>query len=321
MSKMSNKVRFIPLETETAGPQVQQRSVVYKITETGALVISTLVLLATFAINGLSSVPNHQKYGFKYTIANVSSMFYTQITPAGYTFAIWGVIYLCQIAWIVYGWTFMCRKSAVNTISPFTYIAYAVANLTNIAWIYVWDNLYIKVAAGVLFLSAISLYISLGSAAYYLYTQTSTLSKNDPKDLHTTRILVLNSLAIYMTWVTIASLIGLTTVLQYFTSIGAVAAGTTSLSILAVIVLVYFILENTILDRYLRYVGIVYPVLIWALTGSVVAHWGKETDGQNPVITVVLLAVSILLFLVRIVLWIVFSKIRPLQQTVKSVVV
>ncbi len=318
---MSDKVQFIPLEIEITRPQSQQRSLFYRITEVGSLVVSTLVLLATFAVNALASLPNHEKYGFKYTIANVSKMYYTQITPSDSTFAIWGLIYICQIAWLVYGWTFLCRKTAINTISPFTYIAYAIVNLTNIAWIFVWDNLYIKVASGVLFLSALSLYVSLGSAAYYLYTQTPTLTKNDPKDLHTTRILVLNSLAIYMTWVTIASLIGLTTVLQYSTSLGAVKAGTISLSVLAVLVILYFILENTILDRYLRYVGIVYPVVIWALTGAVVAHWGKESDGQNPLITVVLLAVSILLFLVRIVLWIVFARYRPLPQTVVKTVV
>lgn len=313
---MSDKVRFIPLETETTRPQ---RSVLHRITEFGALVLSTLGLLATFVINTLASVPSHEKYGFPYTISNVSEMYFTQITPANYTFGIWGLIYVCQIAWLVYGWTFFCRKTAVKTISSFTYIAYAIVNLTSIVWIYVWDNLYIKTASGMLFLCAISLYVTLGSAAYYLDSQTSTLTKTDPKDLYATRILVLNSIAIYMTWVTIASLIGLTVVLQYSTNIGAVAAGTTSLTVLGVLVMIYFILENTILDRYLRYVGIVYPVVIWALTGGVVAHWGKDPSGQNAIITYVLLGASVLLFLVRIILWIVFAKSRPLPPTAKTV--
>ena len=317
---MSDKVRFIPLETESPTANVQPKMTLYRITEIGALALSTLILVATFAINGLSSVPDHQKFGFKYDIANVSRMFYTQITPADYTFAIWGVIYLLQISWIVYGWTFVCRPSVPSAISPLTYVAYTLVNLSNCVWVFVWDNLYIETAAFVLILSALSLYITLGTTAYYLYRQSTVLAKQAPADLYVTRVLVLNGIAIYMTWVTVASLINLATVLQYFTAAGAVVGGTVALSALAVIVLVYFILENTILDRFLRYVGIVYPVIIWALTGSLVAHWGAETDRQNPIITLVLLVVAVVLFLVRIVLWGVFAKYRPLPtpQLVKD---
>jgi len=288
-------------------------------TEIGSLLAASLILVATFAVNALSSVPNHQKFGFKYTIANVSRMFSTEITPADYTFAIWGLIYILQIVWLVYGWSFVCRQSVPSAISPFTYFAYCIVNLTNIAWIYVWDNILIEVASGVLFASAISLYVTLGSAAYFLYKQTPALAKDSPTDLYVARILVLNSLAVYATWVTIASLIGLTTVLQYFTALGAVNAGTVSLVALALFLALYFALENTILDRYLRYVGIVYPVVIWALSGVLVAHWGATDEGPNPVLTLILLVAAVFVFLARIGLWTIFAKFRPLETPAKTV--
>lgn len=52
------------------------------------------------------------------TTANVSAVFDTQITPSGWTFNIWSVIYVWLTAMIVYIVSGLCRKYSPILISP-----------------------------------------------------------------------------------------------------------------------------------------------------------------------------------------------------------
>lgn len=50
------------------------------------------------------------------TTGNVSAVFDTQITPSGWTFNIWSVIYVWLTAMIIYILTGLCRKLRSNFI-------------------------------------------------------------------------------------------------------------------------------------------------------------------------------------------------------------
>ena len=118
-----------------------------------------------------------------------------------------------------------------------------------------------------------------------------------------TYALPMNGLCCYATWTTIASLINLTAAVQTTTSISDADMATVSLTILLVLLLTYFILENTILDTYgFRNVYSVYPVVVWALTGVLVAQWGKDGGKRNSYYTLALLLVAVVLFIVKLVL-------------------
>ena len=78
-------------------------------------------------------------------------MFLMQVTPAGFTFAIWGVIFLWQGLWVAYAWSFLCRPNAYRTINTGVYIGFTAVNALNITWLFVWGYLHIIVASGVLF--------------------------------------------------------------------------------------------------------------------------------------------------------------------------
>lgn len=51
---------------------------------------------------------------YRTTTANVSSVFDTQITPSGWTFNIWSVIYIWLTAMVIYILTGLCRKLRPN---------------------------------------------------------------------------------------------------------------------------------------------------------------------------------------------------------------
>ena len=284
-----------------------------------SLSLTTIILLAVFVTNGLASYPNPAKVGFKNTTSNVSDLFYTQVTPAGWTFAIWGTF---QVIWIIYGWSFVFRPSSPSAISASTYIFYSCANICNIIWIYLWGNEYPQASFPVTVIFGIFLYIAIVVEAKYLFDMIPTLESASKYkiDIYIARYLVLNSIAIYATWVTVATLINFAIVLQYYTDLSSANAGTVALSILTVELLVYFILEITILDAFARFVIIVYPVLIWANSGIISAQWGIEGNSRNSIFTLVLLIAAVIIFITKIVLLIVFSFVRPLRHTSKGVV-
>jgi hypothetical protein len=117
-------------------------------------------------------------------------------------------------------------------------------------------------------------------------------------------------MALYATWVTIATLLNFAIVLSYWGGMKQTDASTVSLSILLAEVLVYFVLENIILEKYLRYTYTVWMVVIFALTGSISQNW--TAGSRNSIFSVVLIAVAGALFIVKIALSIWRSFTRPL---------
>ena len=292
-------------------------SMAMKVLEVVGLSIATVILITTFIINGLSAASNFQDFGFKNQTGEVADTYFTQINPNGWTFSIWGVIYAWQALWVLYGWTFVFRPSFKKTINPLVYFCYAGANCCNITWIYLWGNLYPQAAFPFIALIAISLWTAVAIQVGYL----RYLKPHDGKmplkfDYFITQFLVVNGLAIYGTWTAIASLINFDIIISYFGSASDTTAGTVVLSILTFELLVYFVLENTVLDRFVRFVFMVYPVVIWALSG-VISRQKEFKDGEgkrNFIFTAVLLGIAVLLFIVRIILWIVFAFVRPLKK-------
>ena len=181
-----------------------------------SLSLATIILLVVFVTNGLASYPDPAKVGFKNMTGKISDIFYTQVTPAGWTFSLWGIIYTFQVIWIIYGWSFVFRPSSPSAISAYTYIFYSCANICNIIWIYLWGNEYPQAAFPVIVILGIFLYIAIGVEAKYLFDMIPSL-ENASKykiDIYIARYLVLNSIAIYATWVTVATLINFAIVLR-----------------------------------------------------------------------------------------------------------
>ena len=223
-----------------------------------------------------------------------------QVTPAGYTFAIWSIIFIWQGVWVAYAWSFLCRSKAYRTINTGVYIGFAAVNALNITWVFVWGYLHITIACGVLFGLNVFFYPTIGLLVGNFYKNSS---KSDNLDNILTWVLPINGVFFYATWTTIASLINLAVILQYTATIGiftATQSGTVSLSLLLIVLVIYSTLENTVLFNALRYVFSVYPVVIWALIGELSVHWGAAGEERNSQFTLGLLVVTVALFIVRI---------------------
>ena len=80
----------------------------------------------------------------------------TQVTLSlisGWTFAIWGVIYFWQAAWLLYAISRIPRKSnegylyiQPNTMHFSLFILYILNMVANIGWLLLWDRTYFGVS-------------------------------------------------------------------------------------------------------------------------------------------------------------------------------
>ena len=78
----------------------------------------------------------------------------------------------------------------------------------------------------------------------------------------------------------------------------SVASGSTlSLAIIIILVMLWFILENFVFEKYLCYVFTVYPVFIFAFSGLVV-KLGKSGTSQNYVLASVNLSLTVILMFI-----------------------
>lgn len=116
------------------------------------IIINTLTLLFVLLINYLS---NTDFFNSK-TVGEVSKQYDTLFTPAGYAFAIWGLIYSGLIVFVCYQWYLWNRKKNLEIISRTSWW-FAIANMANGIWVVLWVQEYIGFSVLIMFILLISL--------------------------------------------------------------------------------------------------------------------------------------------------------------------
>jgi hypothetical protein len=235
-------------------------------------VIITLVvniLADVLPINGLNT-------------AAISNSFNVYFVPAGYVFAIWGVIYIGLIAYAVYQALPAQRE---NPRLQATGWWAALGGLANSAWIFLWHYelfVWTLVAMFTLLATLIIVYLRLGTGR----TSVSSAEK------WAVRI----PFSIYLGWISVATIANVSDVLDYlkWNRFGH-SAGLWMIIILAVVVLLASAMN--FLRRDVAYAA----VILWALAGIAVRlpHQGVVTTAIWVSMIFVLLTLAMSLFLVK----------------------
>ncbi|MCW4017328.1 MAG: tryptophan-rich sensory protein [Candidatus Bathyarchaeota archaeon] len=117
-----------------------------------------LAFIATLIVNGLVSTTTI--LGGR-TTAEVSDQYFTLITPAGYVFSIWSIIYILLGVFVVYQALPSQRgKPFQRQISGL----FILSSIFNIGWIFLWQYNYISVSVVLmmaLFATLIAIYLRL----------------------------------------------------------------------------------------------------------------------------------------------------------------
>ena len=144
---------------------------------------------ATILVNSLAG--STRLIGGRNT-AEVSAAFPTLITPAGFTFAIWGVIYALLAALVTFQFLPRHRRDRFNDQIGVLFI---VSSLFNIIWLFLWQNELVVESVLVIF----CLLITLATTYIRLKVGKSTVSLEE-------RLCVHLPFSVYLGWITIASI-------------------------------------------------------------------------------------------------------------------
>ena len=238
--------------------------------------VNIVAFIVTVAVNGLAG--STTLLG-GVTSADVSDMYPTLVTPAGFTFSIWGVIYTLLALFVVY------QAFPKNRDKPFLGqigVLFGLSSVCNVCWLFLWHYdliTYSLVLMLALLASLILIYrrLNIGKAAVSLKEMA----------------LVHLPFSVYLGWISIATIANVSVAL---TAVSWDGWGIPDATWAVVIVGVALVLTLAMLAT--RKDVAFSLVVFWALVGIL----SKQSDFQNIVLAAEVCIAIILLAIVAVVL-------------------
>lgn len=246
--------------------------------------IGLLAFTATIVVNALAnSLPINGM-----TTGEISDRYPNLFVPAGFTFSIWGVIYLLLAVYIVYQLAVAFReRPSSNSFIRKTLPLFLLASLANMAWIFAWHHTLIMLSLlmmMVLLASLLILYLKLGIGI-------GEASKAERYFVHL-------PFSVYLGWITVATIANITAWLIsihwngwglspfFWTTLMILAAGIIGLLMLLYRKDLYFCL-----------------VIIWAITGIIVkrASAGGQTDDAIAIVAAFVAGILIINLIIQLI--------------------
>ena len=251
--KQRRRVEKTEMKEESSSPDISSgKSAYLQVTN----IIFFAVMVAINALAGSTTLLNGKLSG------EISDLYPTLITPAGFTFSIWGIIYTLLLIFIVFqAFPQNRNQSFLHQIS----FLFALSSIFNVFWLFLWHYEFITLSVVLMFgllatLITIYLRLDVGRASVPLKE----------------RILVHIPFSVYLGWITVASIANVAVAL---TAAGWDGVGVQpvmwAVLVLAVAVLIALIAIVTRKD-------VAYSlVIVWALAGII----SKQIESQNIVLT------------------------------------
>ncbi|XP_050404418.1 uncharacterized protein LOC126820458 [Patella vulgata] len=272
------------------------------------LILTTFVFyLVTIVINALSATGGVGLGLFKNTTGDISDAYYLEITPAGWTFSVWGAIYIWQALWLIYGLSTICRMQdghylyTLDFMPPAVYAIFIINLCCNIVWLFLWDRQYLIAALCLIAMTPFTLYCTLYFSFSRLYRNLSYMTKRAlGKDVWLVRLLVQNGMAFYATWTSVATLLNFGMVLAYKADLEQDIVSTAMLTIVSVEVVFWFISDIVLFDKYTRYIFSPYIMQVIAFSGVVSRNYNLDTMYRNSIFMLTLLIVAAVLLVLKV---------------------
>ena len=234
-----------------------------------AVLVMTLVVIATNTLANVLPIAGR-------TTGEISDAFPALVTPAGYVFSIWGVIYLGLLAYAV--WQALPGQADNRRVAAVAW-PIVVGHVANSLWILAWHNL----AFGA---SQVLMLVLLGSLiVVYLRLRARSPQRGDTPPSRAERLVARGTFSVYLGWITVATVANTTIWLMDLGWDG----GFVPASAWAALTLV---VATALGVRMLRaYRDAAYAaVLVWAFIGIVVMQIGTVVVAATAVLGVVTLA-------------------------------
>ena len=117
------------------------------------------------------------------------------------------------------------------------------------------------------------------------------------RDIWLIRIFVHNGLAMFATWGTVAAMFNFAVVLTYGTGAKLEVGSTVALAIFTLEVVAWFIFDNFVYEKLLRYVFTPYLIIIVSITGILSRNWNPNKP--NSIFTLSLFTLVCILAVIK----------------------
>ena len=238
-------------------------------------ILNLLGFLGTIIVNYLAvTLPLNNK-----TTGELSDQYPNLFVPAGFTFSIWGVIYLLLAIFIIYQLVYAFRKIMQNSsFLEKISILFFVSSLANLGWVFAWHFELVS-------LSLFIMLILLGSLmAIYLKLEIgkSNSSKSE-------KYLVHLPFSVYLGWITIATIANTTALLV---NLGWNRFGFSEQFWTVIVIIIGIVISLTILF-YRK--DIFYCLVVdWALFGILIKRLNTDVVPVQSIITVVISGLTVI---------------------------
>ena len=235
--------------------------------------INVVAFALTVLVNGLAG--GTTILGGKLT-AEVSDANPTLITPAGYVFSIWGVIYILLGIFVIF--QALPSQKGKEYHGKIGWL-FALSSLLNIAWLFLWQFEYLSLSVVLMFL----LLTTLIATYLRLNIGKSGVTLRDKLAVHV-------PFSVYLGWITIASIANVSVTLV---SVGwdgfGISQETWAFLIILIALLITLLVIATRKD-------IAYGlVVIWALLGIAAKQSGNQTVVSATEISAAVIAIALAL--------------------------
>ena len=238
--------------------------------------LNLVAFALTVLVNGLAG--STTILGGKLT-AQISDANPTLITPAGYVFSIWGIIYVLLGVFVVF--QALPSQKGKDYQGRVGWL-FVLSSLLNIAWLFLWQFEYLSLSVVLMFLllaTLIAIYLRLNVGK-------STVSLREKLAIHV-------PFSVYLGWITIASIADVAVTLVSVGWDGFGISPETWAALIIIIALVIALL--VIVTRKDVAYGL---VIVWASVGIAVKQSGNQsivmTAETSAIIVAIVLAASIL---------------------------
>jgi translocator protein len=239
-------------------------------------IANPIAFIATIIVNGLAG--STTLLGGQDTAA-ISDANFTLITPAGYVFAIWGIIYTLLGIFVIYqALPSQKGKEYQNKIGWL----FVLSSIINIVWLFLWQYEYLIFSVPLMFMLLATLIL--------IYTRLGIgISNPDLKE----KIAIQLPFSTYLGWITIASIANVATTMV---SISWEGFGISAENWASVIIIIALLLASIVI---ITRKDIAYTLVIaWAFVGISVAQ-----TNQNIVMLTQISAVVVLILLTATILY------------------
>ena len=227
-------------------------------------------------------------------VAQVSDKYPTYFTPAGITFAIWGVIYLALLGFVIYHLVKAFRTDLHDHANEELDIIgwnFAVNNLATIGWLFAWTNENLLLSLILIIIQLISLMII-----------HHRLCIHNAHKGFANKAFTQFPLSIYFAWISIATIANFSI---YLTSIGWSGWGVSGVNWSITMIAIAVMLAVWVINRRRNvFFGL---VVIWALYGLITKGRQVGSVEYEPIIMVASVGMGI------VALACMFGLIRNLQ--------